>query len=465
MKAIIYIRVSTNHQSSGITTQLTACQKKAHELGSVEQVVFTDTATHHGTPLENRSGLLKAFLALRPKDIFIVYSSNRISRDIVLLTRFNYILKKSDVTLVYIEQSETLLQKEVEVEYKNQQTKYALQQLRVEKNPYGIIPYGLKLAANETLEHSTYEQSVIEFIGSCKSSGYSLRAILNRLNNNGLTDRKGSSFQLTQVARIVKKLPEHPMPSEKKKSKLTLYGFRYGIDGKTIEIAPDEQKVIKLILALRHDKMPIRSIVIYINAAGCRSRTGNIFGLKQVSTILKRNLKNTKQPIAKYGFAFSKETESISPDKYEQKIITVAQGLRLEGHSLRSIAFELNKQGHRSRRGNNFTITQIRSFIANTPEVEISKTLGRSNISYGWKYENNSIELCIYEQNVIKVILELHFAGLSLAAIITELNRSNYYSRAKKPFHVFQIRRIIKQNKKSSQTYRQVTHGRSQTSV
>ena len=69
----------------------------------------------------------------------------------------------------------------------------------------GTLPYGYRLAADGvTLIEDASEQRIRTRVRQDRQAGYSLRAIVARLQESGEVARSGRPFQLTQVARILK---------------------------------------------------------------------------------------------------------------------------------------------------------------------------------------------------------------------------------------------------------------------
>lgn len=87
MKAIVYIRVSTEEQASsglGLEAQRAACMAKAKALGASEVSVFADEGISGSTPVAEREGLVDALEALRKGDCLIVAKRDRLARDYMI---------------------------------------------------------------------------------------------------------------------------------------------------------------------------------------------------------------------------------------------------------------------------------------------------------------------------------------------------------------------------------------------
>jgi len=69
----------------------------------------------------------------------------------------------------------------------------------------GNIAYGFRLAADgEHVEPDPGEQAVVDEIRRLRQNGHTLRGIAAALNQRQLRTRRGTSWRLESVARIVK---------------------------------------------------------------------------------------------------------------------------------------------------------------------------------------------------------------------------------------------------------------------
>jgi DNA invertase Pin-like site-specific DNA recombinase len=67
----------------------------------------------------------------------------------------------------------------------------------------GPAPYGFRNADGGGLVDEPSEQRVIALVRDLRSAGTSLRQIVRELSDRGLASRRGTPFQLTQVARML----------------------------------------------------------------------------------------------------------------------------------------------------------------------------------------------------------------------------------------------------------------------
>ena len=120
-----------------------------------------------------------------------------------------------------------------------------------------------------------------------------------------------------------------------------------------------------------------------------------------------------------YGFMLSKNGKFVCICEYEQEIIKFAVSLRHKNYSFRAITEEINRRGYRSREGTPFGVSQI---------FRMCKAHGVDKKS---------------EADVVAVVKQLRSQGMSLRAILHEINQQKYKSSAGKPFHLTQVVRML----------------------
>ncbi len=222
MKAILYIRVSTEEQSQsglGLEAQEKACRTLAASLGASETLLFTDAGISGSKGIEDRPALTEALAALRKGDVLIVAKRDRIARDmLVTLTVEKVVTKRgarllsvagegsdSDGVTGLILRTMTDLFAQVERETIRSRTRSALQVKKSKSERVGAIPYGFQLAEDgKHLLECEREQRIIAIVESLRNEGLSLRAIVARLNEDRIPTRTGRAWLLTQVVRILK---------------------------------------------------------------------------------------------------------------------------------------------------------------------------------------------------------------------------------------------------------------------
>ena len=111
MNVAIYARVSTEQQAEkgySIGTQIEACQKKAAEMGADSVVVYKDDG-YSGAYLERPAmDAMRDALAAGLHDVVIVYDTDRLARDtMILLLITEEIEKNAQLVFVNAEYSRT----------------------------------------------------------------------------------------------------------------------------------------------------------------------------------------------------------------------------------------------------------------------------------------------------------------------------------------------------------------------
>ena len=225
MKAICYLRVSTDEQASsglGLEAQQAACLKSALLLGITEVQVFTDAAVSGSVPVEDRPGLTSALAALRKGDFFIVAKRDRIARDMDTAVTVERALKSRKAVLISaagegsgagVEDTSALMQRrmfqvfaEIERQMIRDRTKAALQAKKSKGERVGAVPYGYRLSCDGThLEVCEREQEIISLVKELQAKGISSRATVEFLNDHNVQTRTGNKWQRTQITRILSK--------------------------------------------------------------------------------------------------------------------------------------------------------------------------------------------------------------------------------------------------------------------
>jgi len=225
MKAIIYLRVSTQDQADsglGLDAQMSACLKKAGELGATEILTFTDAGVSGATEAEKRPGLAQALATVRSGDVIIVAKRDRLSRDLDIASAVEKTLRKKKVRFISAagegseplsEDTGALMQRrmfqvfaEIERQMIRDRTRQALAVKKSRNERTGNIPYGYMLSDDGIhLESNPDEQRTIDYIHTLRAAGLSFEAVVRRLNGEGVRTRKGAPWQLRVLWRIAKR--------------------------------------------------------------------------------------------------------------------------------------------------------------------------------------------------------------------------------------------------------------------
>lgn len=223
MKAVIYVRVSTEKQAShglSLDTQIINCQRYAdvHDYEVIDVVVDAQTAKNTRRPGLQR--ILKMATAKKIQHV-IVWNIDRLTRsleDSIMLT--SMFLKKK-VTLHEAEHnkprvvntSQQKLMDRVEMAFKEYQredigdkTRTILQGKKEQGLRYsGRSPFGYRFTPDGKIEPDDHEQGIIERIMSLKAEGFTIRAIQARLHADGVVNRKNRPIGRTEIWNITKK--------------------------------------------------------------------------------------------------------------------------------------------------------------------------------------------------------------------------------------------------------------------
>lgn len=202
MKAIGYIRVSTDEQASeGISLKNQRTKVKAYcELNDLELVGIIEDAGKSGKNL-NRDGMQELITMVKRGSIgaIIVYRLDRLSRKVIdTLTlietferygiAFHSLNEKVDtgtaIGRFFLNITASLAQ--MERDLISERTKDALQMKISNGERAGQIPYGWRLAEDgKSLIEHTEEQRVVQAIKTLHANGYGYREICRELDKEG----------------------------------------------------------------------------------------------------------------------------------------------------------------------------------------------------------------------------------------------------------------------------------------
>ena len=219
-RAIGYVRVSTEQQAeTGVS--LDAQAEKIRAMAVVQDAQLVDIVTDAGASAKdlNRDGLARvlALVDKRQVDVVIVAKLDRLTRSVrdlgELLERF----ERRGVSLVSVAESldtgtaagrlvlnvmASVSQWEREVI--GERTREALAHKKARGERIGTVPFGYTLADDgRTLVEQADEQAILVRIRDCRAAGYSLRAIAEELNRQGLSTRSGAAWQHQYVRNLV----------------------------------------------------------------------------------------------------------------------------------------------------------------------------------------------------------------------------------------------------------------------
>ncbi len=219
MRAVGYIRVSTQHQvSDGVS--LDAQKTKIHAWADVNNAdvlaIYADEGVSGAK--SDRAGLLDAIeIAQKHGAALVVYSLSRLSRTtrdtLAIAERLDMagadlvsISEKIDTTTAAGKMIFRMLAAMAEFERDQiaERIKSSMDYKKSQNCRVGSIPYGYALAPDRNhLEKEASEQAVITEVRRLHGEGLSLRKISKELEKQGLLSRKGKPFYPSQVKRIL----------------------------------------------------------------------------------------------------------------------------------------------------------------------------------------------------------------------------------------------------------------------
>ena len=222
MRAIIYLRVSTEEQSNsglGLEAQERVCVEEATRLGFTNVTIYKDEGISGSVPIDERPSLSQALNSLRKGDTFFVAKRDRIARDMFIALSVEEFLKTRKAVFISVagegsgsDDVSGLIQRrmfdlfaEVERQMIRSRTKAALHSKKLKGERIGGIPYVYKLGRDGIhLEACDREQEVITLVKTLSAKGYSVRRTASYLNNKRIVSRSGNKWGKTQVWRMLK---------------------------------------------------------------------------------------------------------------------------------------------------------------------------------------------------------------------------------------------------------------------
>jgi DNA invertase Pin-like site-specific DNA recombinase len=219
MKAIAYVRVSTEEQHLGPEAQRAAIEKWC-EFNKAELVEIHEDRLSGGSKVEDRPGLLAALDAIKVHgaDVLIVAKRDRLARDVVLSAMIERLVNRDGAKVVSSDGvgngngPEAQLMKHIidafaqyERAIIRARTSAAMQTMRRKKQyTGGNVRYGFRKGVDGRLIAIPTEQKVIKLALKYREVGTGLRRIANTLNAAGYRSRTGAEFQAVQVKNMLR---------------------------------------------------------------------------------------------------------------------------------------------------------------------------------------------------------------------------------------------------------------------
>lgn len=215
MKAIGYIRVSTDDQALGLEAQEAQVRSWASQHKHEITAVFSDEGISGATPIEKRPGLTAALAAMKRGSILVAAKRDRFARDPGVMIMLEQWVKRSRCKLatcdgVGADEGPTgelmagVMDMFARFERRliGARTSGALRaKMAKGEAAGGVAPYGYRIEDGR-LEVDPGEQEALEFMRELRGVGMSLRGIVAELNASRYRPR-GRVWHLRSVARFV----------------------------------------------------------------------------------------------------------------------------------------------------------------------------------------------------------------------------------------------------------------------
>ncbi len=219
MKAIGYVRVSTDKQvREGVSVENQV--ERIRDFCERDNLELVDIIRDEGiSGGKNRSR--RGFVNLLEKieideiDAVVLYSLERLSRDMLTILSLERFLDEYEVTLYTVEGkidtstidgwmsfSMKAFMGEMERRQVRSRTKKAMEHMKKNGRVVGDIPFGFK-REGDLLVEIPGEQSTITQINEMYSRGMNLSSIVRTLNGEGIKTRSGNEWDTTQVRRLI----------------------------------------------------------------------------------------------------------------------------------------------------------------------------------------------------------------------------------------------------------------------
>lgn len=220
MRAIGYIRVSTEDQNLGPGAQRKAIEEWCERNGAEMVQVFEDHGVSGGVDLEKRLQLLAAIDSLKPlgASVLVVAKRDRLARDVLYSAMIERLVQKQKAVIASADNvgngdgpEAQMIRGIVDVfaAYERAiiraRTKAALQVKKSRKERTGSVPYGFQLAKDGVhLEPNPAEQEILSIVSELRGRGMTLRAIAAALEERGFTPRGEGKWHPQTVSNIEK---------------------------------------------------------------------------------------------------------------------------------------------------------------------------------------------------------------------------------------------------------------------
>jgi DNA invertase Pin-like site-specific DNA recombinase len=216
MRAVGYIRVSTDEQVNGPKAQADAlaawCARNGVELVAVHH----DHGVSGGAELDKRPGLLAALDELERGDVLLVAKRDRLARSVLLSATVGRLVERTGARVVSADGAgdgdgpEAALMRtmiDAFAEYERAlirgRTRAALAAKKARGERVGQVPIGSR-AEGDRLVVDEREAEAVALVRELRAAGWTIRAIADELTARGVPCR-GERWHPTTVQRLVKR--------------------------------------------------------------------------------------------------------------------------------------------------------------------------------------------------------------------------------------------------------------------
>jgi DNA invertase Pin-like site-specific DNA recombinase len=219
--AVAYVRVSTEDQSLGPQAQRAAIARWAKANDVTVIATHSDLGVSGGAEIDKRPGLLEALRAVAEHGagVLLVAKRDRLARDVVVAAAIDRLALSKGASIVSADGTgnaagpEGMLMRglsDLFAQYERalirSRTTAALSVKRERGERIGEIPIGFRVRndGQQLIEHAA-EQDALARVLELRAAGFSVRAIADTLNAEGIPAR-GKRWHATTVARLLERL-------------------------------------------------------------------------------------------------------------------------------------------------------------------------------------------------------------------------------------------------------------------
>jgi len=218
-RAVVYLRVSTDDQSTGLEVQRAACRRwvEAQELEVGPE--WVDEGRGGSLPPEKRAGLLSALGALGKGDVLVIHKRDRLARDVVVAGMVEALAKKAGATIAcadgtpngdspgeWLARAMQDVFAQYEVMLIRLRTALALQRKKAKGRCIGgKTPYGWRRRGCMMEQHPEEQVGRLRIL-TLRAQGLSYRKIIDCMEEEGHPARSGT-WHVSTIQRVLEYEP------------------------------------------------------------------------------------------------------------------------------------------------------------------------------------------------------------------------------------------------------------------